>query len=132
MSDLIVYVDRSTVHEGRLAELKAAMSDLADFVEANEPEILSYNVYFDDAGTQMSVVHTHANSESLAFHMDVAGPKFPPIGEFMELVSIDVYGRPSDGLVQELQQKASTLGRGSVSVHDRHDGFSRLSDADPR
>jgi hypothetical protein len=37
MTQPIVYLDTSEVRSGRLAELKAAMSDLARFVQANEP-----------------------------------------------------------------------------------------------
>jgi hypothetical protein len=54
-------------------------------VQANEPQLLAYNVYFSDDGTRMSVLHIYPNSASLERHMKVAGPKFPPIGEFIRL-----------------------------------------------
>ncbi|QLG62277.1 putative quinol monooxygenase [Halorarum salinum] len=127
MADRIVYVDRSAVRDGKLAELEAAMSELVEFVGANVPGMLSYDVYFSDDGARMTVVHTHADPASLATHMDVAGPKFPPIGEFVDLEAIDVYGRPGEELVQRLRGKATELGSGTVSVHDRHDGFDRNS-----
>jgi len=126
MSQLIVYVDTSEVRPGRLEELKAAMNDLARFVQASEPRLLAYNVYFTDDGTRMSVLHINPDSASLERHMKVAGPKFPPIGEFIKLLSIDVYGRPDDGLVKGLRQKAKMLGSGTVRVHDFHAGFARL------
>lgn len=122
---MIVYVDQSTVREGKLGELKAAMAELVDFVEANEPDILSYNVYFTDDGTRMTVMHTHADSASLAYHLEVAGPEFPPIGEFIELETIDVYGRPDENIVREMKEKASMLGTGRVSIHDLYDGIDR-------
>lgn len=127
MSDLIVYIDQSTVHDGKLDELKTAMTDLAEFIEANEPEILAYNVYFSADGDQMTVMHMHANPASLDFHMEVAGPKFPPIGEFISLEAIDVYGQPSEDVVQQLREKASTLGSGRVSVHEFHQGVDRIT-----
>ena len=127
MSDPIVYVDQSRVLEGALDELKPAMADLVTFIEDNEPDILAYNVYFSDDGSRMTVVHMHADSASLAFHMGVAGHKFPPIGEFIDLESIDVYGRPDEDLVRRLREKASTLGSGSVAIHDFHDGVDRVS-----
>jgi hypothetical protein len=55
--------------------------------------------------------------------MKVAGPKFPPIGEFIRMLSIDVYGRPDDGLIEGLRQKAEMLGSGTVRVYDLHAGF---------
>jgi hypothetical protein len=129
MSQPIVYVDTSEVRPGRLAELKAAMNDLARFVQANEPQLFAYNVYFNDAETRMSVLHINPDSASLERHLKVAGPKFPPIGEFLRLLSIDVYGRPDAGLVEGLRQKAKMLGSGTVRVHDFHAGFARLPKA---
>lgn len=126
-SDLVVYVDRSTVRDGKLDELRAGMEELAAFVEEHEPDILAYNVYFSDDGTRMTVVHVHHGYESLAFHMEVAGPEFPSVGEFITLEAIDVYGRPGEDIVEQLRAKASSLGTGRVSVHDLHDGFDRIS-----
>lgn len=128
MTDYIVYIDRSTVRDRRLEELKSAMGELVDFVEANEPEILAYDVYFSADGNRMTVMHTHADQDSLEFHMEVAGPKFPPIREFIDLESIDVYGHVGENLVQRLRDKASELGSGRVSVHKLHEGVDRVPD----
>jgi hypothetical protein len=54
MSDLILYVDTSEVREGALEELKPAIKELVDFVEANEPRLIAYNVYLSDDGTTMT------------------------------------------------------------------------------
>jgi len=132
MAQPIVYVDTSEVRPGRLEELKAAMDDLARFVQANEPQLLAYHVYFNDDGTRMTVLHINPDSASLELHMEVAGPRFPPIGEFIKMLSIDVYGRPDGGLVQRLRQKAEMLGSGNVRVHDFHTGFSRMPRAEVR
>jgi hypothetical protein len=125
-SQPIVYVDTSQVREGRLEELKAAMRDLAEFVEANEPQLLAYHVYFSDDGARMTVLHINVDSASLELHMEVAGPKFPPIGEFIDMLAIDVYGRPEAALVERLRQKAALLGSGVVRVHELHAGFTRV------
>ena len=126
MSQPIVYVDTSEVRAGRLDELKAAMKDLTEFVEANEPQLIAYHVYFSDDGTRMTVPHINRDSASLRAHLAIAGPKFPPIGELIDMLAIDVYGRPDDDLVEQLRDKAEVLGRGMVRVHDRHVGFTRL------
>lgn len=123
----IVYVDASEVRDGRLQELKAAMADLTEFVEANEPRLLAYNVYFSDDGARMTVLHINPDSASLEFHMTVAGHLFPPIGEFINMLAIDVHGRVDDALVDRLRQKAALLGSGSVRVHELHAGFARLA-----
>lgn len=128
MTDFLVYIDRSMVRDGKLDELKLAMTELVDFVEANEPEILAYDVYFSADGDRMTVMHKHADQDSLEFHMEVAGPKFPPIGEFIHLESIDLYGHLSEDLIERLRDKATELGSGRVSVHELHRGVDRVSD----
>jgi hypothetical protein len=46
---------------------------LADFVEQNEPQLVSYGAYFTEDGSEMTVVHVHADSASLDYHMEVGG-----------------------------------------------------------
>ncbi|NUC73586.1 hypothetical protein HTZ84_14935 [Haloterrigena sp. SYSU A558-1] len=128
MTDFIAYIDRSVVHDGKLDDLKPAMAELVNFVEANEPDILAYDVYFSADGDRMTVMHMHADQDSLEFHMEVAGPKFPPIGEFIDLESIDVYGHVSESLIRRLRDKASELGSGRVLIHELHRGVDRVPD----
>ncbi len=99
MAGAIVYVDTSEVREGALNDLKAAIDELAAFVEANEPRLISYNVYFSDDGTRMTVVHVHPDSTSLEYHLEVAGPLFTKFVDLVTLSSIRIYGEPSEKLL---------------------------------
>jgi len=126
MSDFVVYLDTSDVRPGRLGELKAAMEELAHFVEANEPRIIAYNVYFSGDGTRMSVLHIHEDIPSLEFHMKVAGPRFPPIAPLVKLLTIEIFGAASEELVKQLEAKTQLLG-GTVIIRDLHAGFARVS-----
>ena len=125
MSDAIVYVDTSEVREGALEELKSGMKELADFVAANEPRIVAYNVYFGADGTTMSVVHVHPDSASLEYHLEVAGPLFRKLADLVTLSSIQIYGEPSEDALKHAHGKAQLLGRGDVEVHALHAGFTR-------
>lgn len=127
MSDAIVYVDTSDVRVGALEELKAAVKELVDFVDANEPRLIAYNVYLSDDGTRMTVVHVHPDSASLEYHMEVAGPVFRQFVDLVTLSSIHIYGEPSEKLLKQLDEKARLLGRGAVVVHAFHAGFTRLA-----
>ncbi len=126
MSEPIVYIDSSEIREGKLEELKTAMNELVEFVEANEPRLIAYNAYFKEDGTRMTVVHVHPDSASLGFHVKVAGPLFPKFAEFIKMLTIDVYGKPSGDLVEQMRQKAQMLGDGTVLVHELHAGFARF------
>ena len=58
--------------------------------------------------------------------MNVAGSAFPKLSELLILSRIDIYGKPSDRLLEHLRNKARMLGNAVVSVHSLHAGFSRL------
>lgn len=126
MSDAIVYVDTSDVREGALEELKAGIRELVDFIDANEPRIIAYNVYFTGDGSRMTVVQVHPDSASLEYHMEVAGPVFRQFVELVTLSSIHIYGDPSEKLLKQVHEKAQLLGRGAVVVATLHAGFTRF------
>ena len=126
MDTFIAYLDTSDVQPGKLPELREAMAGLAAFVEQNEPQILSYCVYFSAEGTTMKVLHLHSGLPSLELHLTVAGAKFPPVAPLITMRSIEIFGRPTEELLARLRAKAQLLGTGSVIVHELHAGFARL------
>ncbi|HET9322320.1 MAG TPA: hypothetical protein VFO03_00460 [Gaiellaceae bacterium] len=126
MSEPLVVIDSSAIREGKLEELKAAVEELADFVEANEAEPIAYSVYFDEGGSRMTVVQIHPSSASMELHMEVAAPIFRRFTDLLELSRIDVYGKPSESLLEQMRQKAQLLGNAPVVVNELHAGFARF------
>jgi hypothetical protein len=126
MSNPIIYVDNSEIREGQFEALKAAMDELAQFVEDNEPQIYAYSVYFNERRERMTVIHIHPDAASLEFHMKVAGPLFPKFAGFVKLLRIDLYGEPTEHIVEQLRQKSEALGGGTVKMHSLHAGFARF------
>jgi hypothetical protein len=127
MSEPIVYIDRSEIREGKLEELKAAIDELVRFVEANEPQLISYAFYLNEAATRMTVIAIHPDSASLALHMSVAGPLFRRFRDFIRMSAIEIHGPLDEALLDQLRQKAGMLGSGTVLSHRRHAGFTRLA-----
>ena len=125
LSQPLVYVDTSDVREGALDQLKGAIRELADFVAANEPWLISYSVYFSEDDRQMTVIHLHRDATSLDRHMEVAGPRFDRFADLLTLTSIRIYGQPSEQALQRLRDKARMLGTGDVVVQPLHAGFAR-------
>ena len=125
MPETIVYVDTSDVREGALDELKAGMKELVEFVEANEPRLIAYNVYFSDDGTRMTVLHVHPDAASLELHLDVAGPFFRRFAELVRLTSTRIYGEPTETALRQSHAKARLLGHNAVQVDTLYAGFTR-------
>jgi hypothetical protein len=124
--ETIVIMDSSQILEGKLAELKTAIKELVEFVEANEPRTIAYNVYFSEDGTRMTVAQVHADSASMEYHMKTAGPAFPKFRELIRLSTMDIYGKPSDSLLGQMRQKARMLGNATVVVHELQTGFTKF------
>lgn len=122
-----MYIDISEVREGALDELKTGLKDLADFIEANEPQLVAYNVYFSAEGTRMTVVSVHPDSASLEYHMDVAGPLLRRFVDLVTLSSIRIYGEPSEKALEQAGEKARLLGGAVVEVEALDVGFTRLA-----
>jgi fructose 1,6-bisphosphatase len=126
MDGPILVVDTSDIREGRLADLKAAMTELAAFVEQNEERPLLYTVYVHDAGTQVTVIQLHPDSASMELHMKVAASKFQRFADLLTLRTMGIYGTPSEQLLDQLREKVRLLGTATLEVHDVHAGFARL------
>jgi|GEM_PF-423285 len=125
MSRHVIIIDTSEIREGKLADLKEAMTGLTGFVEAHESEIIAYHVYINGDGTRLTVLQIHPDSASAEFHMKVAGSAFPGFAELIMMSGIDIYGNPGHELLELLKRKARTLGSGNVVVHELHAGFFR-------
>jgi hypothetical protein len=121
----IVYIDTSSIREGKLEELEAAMQHLAAFVEANVPQLISYGFFLNQDSTRMTVVAVHPDSASLEFHMDVGSDEFRKFADLIDLSRIEVYGAVSDAVLDRLHRKAQMLGSATVTVHELHAGFAR-------
>ncbi|OPG09342.1 hypothetical protein B1R27_06105 [Streptomyces sp. GKU 895] len=128
ITEPIYYIDRSDIREGKLAEVREGMLDLADFIEAREPQLIAYRFYIDESGTTMTTVAVHPDPASLELHMELGGPKFRAFRELIRMNSIDVYGRPSPDAAEQLRRKAEMLGGGTVTFHTLQAGFSRFTD----
>jgi quinol monooxygenase YgiN len=126
MSEPLISLDTSLIRDGRLDELKEAVTELVEFVRSNEPRPIAYEVYVDETGSRMTVVQVHPDSASMEYHMTIAGPAFAGFAELITLSTLDVYGKPSEELLELLRRKAQMLGDTTVVVHDLQAGFARI------
>ncbi len=123
----IVYIDHSDIREGSVNELKAGVQRLVDFIEAREPQLITYGFYIDESASKMTVVAVHPDSASLELHMDTGSGEFRKLAHLLTLTAIECYGQPSERALEQLRQKAATLGdSGTVFSIGRFAGFTHL------
>ncbi len=129
MSEHVVFVDTYRIRDGKVDEFKQATEEIVEFVAAQEPQLIAYGVYINEEGTEATGFQIHPDSESVERHFAVAGPRFGPIMELIEVAKIEVYGKPSDRVLEQMHQMARSFGSVQVSVKDLHAGFIRLQQA---
>lgn len=129
-SEPIVYIDHSDIREGSLDELKARVRRLVDFIDAREPQLITYGFYIDEEAARMTVVAVHPDSASLELHMNIGGAEFRKLAHLLTLTAIECYGRPSERALEQLRRKAAALGDGGAVVSiGRFAGFEHLTSA---
>jgi hypothetical protein len=126
MREPLIVLDTSEIREGKREELERGIAELAAFVESNETDPISYQVFFGDDGRIMTVLQVHPDSASMERHMELAGPVFAKFAHLVVLRAIDIYGSPSEKVVEQLRRKAELLGTATVTVHVRRAGFARF------
>lgn len=125
MSESILIIGNSLIHEGKHEELKSAMDEYVEFVKANEPQIIAFNVYLNTEGTQVTVLQLHPNSESAEFHTKIAGPFFSRFLDLITMSGLYIYGNPSPSLLKQIQDIKLTSSA-TVVVNEIHAGFERF------
>ena len=126
-SEPIVYIDHSDIRGGSVEELKAGVRQLVEFIDAREPQLITYGFYIDEQAAKMTVIAIHPDSASLELHLDIGSREFGKLAHLLTLTAIECYGRPSDRALEQLRHKADTLGNGgTVLATDRFAGFTHL------
>lgn len=121
-----MYIDVSEVRKGKLPELKTAIDELIAFINANVPRIIFYHIYLSKDGKYMTVAQMHPDAASLEYHMEIGGPAFAKFKDLLHLNSINLYGKPSEKLLQQLNRKAKMLGNATISIHDLQGGLNKF------
>jgi hypothetical protein len=126
MSGPFIFIATNRLKEGKLEAERKRVPGLVEFIEQNEPRLIAFNEYVNDDRTEVSVVQVHRDAESMEFHMQtVAERATRAYAETLEATtSIQVYGTPSDAVLQMLSRQA---GAGVPLVVKRHHlgGFTR-------
>ena len=104
------------------------MQRLVEYIDAREPQLITYGFYIDDEAAKMTVVAVHPDSASLELHLDIGGAEFGKLAHLLTLTAIECYGRPSARALDQLRRKAAALGDGrSIVSIGRFAGFAHLT-----
>src|SRR5512132_1845067 len=121
----LIYVGTHAITQGKLDLAKQASREMGAFLEANHPRMLHFGIYIDDDAHEMTVIQVHPDEDSLVLHLKLARERIAKAYDFLDATTkIDIYGRPSDALVDQIGQ----MGMGApIRFNVATAGFSRLA-----
>jgi len=124
MADPLIYVGTHAIKDGMLETAEDASRELVEFVEANHPRMIHFEIYIDEDAREMTVVQVHPDDDSMLLHVQLAGDRIKAAYEFLDATTnIEIYGTPGEQLVSLIDQ----MRMGSpVRVNTAVAGFSRL------
>jgi hypothetical protein len=120
------------IKEGRLQDYKLFASELIAHFEAREPQIIAFNIFTNEEGTEMTSIQVHPDSRSMDSHLKVVDlvlgedmAQWIKRADFLVLKRIDIYGAPSDALLASNQAvvDSGALARTIMPIHIA--GFTR-------
>jgi hypothetical protein len=108
VSGPFIFIATNRLKEGKLEDERSRVPDLCEFIETNEPRLIAFNEYASQDGTEVAVVQVHPDAESMEFHMGVVSERAArAYAETLEATtSIQVYGAPSDAVLEMLSRQA--------------------------
>jgi uncharacterized protein (DUF2126 family) len=122
----LIFIATNRLKPGQLDRERERVPGLVEFLEANEPRVIAFNEYVNEAGDEVTVVQVHPDAESLEAHIELVRERAQEAyAETLEAtVRIQVFGRPTEAILERLRQQAGT--GVEVSINGRHlGGFTR-------
>lgn len=118
----ITFVGTYALPGGRFDEWDAAIRDMVDFVKANVPKLLSFDVYVNAEKSEATSIYVHPDAGSFAEHMRVAATRIDAGAQMVSVVRIEVYGDPGEQVVARLHEVSEASNHFPISVKPHYYG----------
>jgi hypothetical protein len=128
VSSPFIFIATNRLKPGQLESERRRVPGLVEFIEASEPRLIAFNEFVNEAGDEVTVVQIHPDASSMEAHMEIVRERAQAAyAETLDAtVRVQVFGRPSEAILEALRQQA---GAGvEISVNGEHlGGFVRSS-----
>jgi hypothetical protein len=126
-----IFIATNRLKAGRLDLERARVPGLVEFIEANEPRLIAFNEYLNEAGDEVTVVQVHPDAESMEAHLEIVRERAQEAyGQTLDAtVRIQVFGQPTQAILDTLRRQASS--GVEISVNGEHLGGFTRSAAQP-
>lgn len=126
MPQPVVFISHFRVKEGKLDDFRRRSEENTRSLEQEKPATVAFLAYLSDDRTQLSIVHVFPDAASMDAHVEGAEERAAAAYEFIEPAGWDIYGRPSDGVLEMMRRSAASAGVPLVHHPDHLTGFLRM------
>lgn len=67
MSGPFVLISTWGIKDGKAEELTSFQRKLAEFIHVNEPQLIAFNAFINEDGTEMTCIQVHPDAASMDF-----------------------------------------------------------------
>jgi hypothetical protein len=103
----VLFVGRYRIPPGALDEWRAAQREMTAFVEANLPDVLAFDAFLGEDGTEATSIHFHRDAASFDRYLETMATRIGRGTQIVEVIRIDLYGEPSAAVVEHMRRMGS-------------------------
>jgi len=125
MSEAIVFISHQKVKPGRLEEFRQLYQKVVAEIEAEKPGTITHLGYASQDGSQVTFVHLFPDAQAMERHLLGVDARVQQAAEFVQTESFEIYGQPSQAVLERMMQFAGS-GIGLSVQPDSLGGYIRL------
>ena len=127
MAGPFIFISTHHIVDGKLEAFKENTKEVVKLVRDHEPQMLAFNIFFNEEETEVTGVQVHPDADSMLFHMGVVEKYITKtVDDMVVSKEMIIYGEPNDavlGMIKQLSQAGIPL-----TVKPLYfDGITRLS-----
>jgi quinol monooxygenase YgiN len=103
MSGAIVFISTHKIKEGKLEDFKQLSREVTPLIEADKPHTVFFQLYLNEGGTELTVVHVFSNADAMDLHFQGADERSQKAYEFLQPRRFEIYGTPSDQVLSTMR-----------------------------
>ena len=108
MSQPIVFIGTHKIKPGKFDGFKERNREVARLLDADKPGTVAFLTYVNEDRSEVSFVHVFPDAKAMEAHMEGASDRAKGAAEFLEFDRLEVWGRPSDTVVQTMKQASGS------------------------
>lgn len=108
MSEPIVMISNGRIKESKVEEYKGFTRETTEWIKTNRPGTVAILEYISEDNTELSIVLFFSDAEAMEAHMRGLGELPEESREYLEISSIQIYGKPNDATLETMKMIADS------------------------